>query len=159
MYPMSIQNEATSSPSSRLPIISLPSTDNLTAGPDHPGTVLLVEDEEGIRDIATLLLETIGYCVVSAASGNEAVEKFLDFKGTVDVLLTDVLLPGMDGGQLATLLTGIDPDLKVVYMSGYSADALPGDGAAYFVQKPFTREILACKLREVLQGPPSAFQQ
>ncbi|HYL92675.1 MAG TPA: response regulator [Alphaproteobacteria bacterium] len=153
------QEQAAPPIGSHLPAVNTPATDNLQARPDHPATVMVVEDEEGIREVVTILLDSLGYSVISATNGNEALEKFLSYTGTVDLLLTDLLMPGMNGSELATTLSKTDPELKVLYMSGYSSDNLPGDHSACFVQKPFTREALACKLREVLQGPPSRLSQ
>jgi len=118
-------------------------------------TVLLVEDESAVRDLARRMLELAGYIVLSAASGEEA-EQLFGTVGTVDVLVTDLVMPGMSGRELAHRLRRGRPELSVVLMSGYSQDAaaldrLLGEGAA-FVEKPFTSSELVSEVRGVLDA-------
>jgi len=122
--------------------------------PAHLGTILLVEDEECVRDVCALLLNHIGYTVLPAMTGAEALQIFNENAGSIDLLLTDVLMPGMNGSELADKLAALDPQLRIVFMSGYSADSLPGNQARYFLQKPFTRDIMAERLEEAMQSEP-----
>ena len=119
------------------------------------GTVLLVEDETAVRDLARRMLELAGYAVVSASSGEEAERLFGDL-GSVDVLVTDLVMPGMNGRELADRLRRGRPDLCVVLMSGYSGDVEALDGlraaGAAFVEKPFTSTALVSEVRGVLDA-------
>jgi two-component system, cell cycle sensor histidine kinase and response regulator CckA len=124
---------------------------------DPPGgseTILLVEDEETVRTVAARVLATRGYLVHKAANGKEALELAGKLDGKVDLVLTDVVMPDMDGVQLVDRLLELWPGLKVVYMSGYAhGDKLelgsPGVDRS-FLQKPFSTESLTLKVREVL---------
>jgi two-component system, cell cycle sensor histidine kinase and response regulator CckA len=108
------------------------------------GTVLLVEDEEGLRGLNARGLSSRGYTVVQAANGIEAVEAFESYPGKIDLVVSDVVMPEMDGPTLLTKLRGRDPDVKIIFVSGYAEDAfeknLPeGDKYKYnFLAKPFT---------------------
>ena len=130
--------------------------DSETARPESGHeTVLLVEDETAVRDLARRMLELAGYSVVSASSGEEAERLFGDL-GSVDVLVTDLVMPGMNGRELADRLRRGRPDLCVVLMSGYSQDAEALDGlraaGAAFVEKPFTSSALVSEVRGVLDA-------
>jgi PAS domain S-box-containing protein len=129
-------------------------------GPPAPGapaaTVLLVEDEETVRGCARLVLERNGYTVLEAADGPAALLVAQRHPGPVHLLVADVVMPGMSGRQLAECLAGARPGLKVLYLSGYTDDAVvrhgvPEAGAA-FLPKPFTPDALAHKVREVLES-------
>jgi PAS domain S-box-containing protein len=117
-------------------------------------TVLLVEDEDAVRSVATLALTMHGYRVLAAGSGPAAL-RLLDAGGdTIDLLVTDVVMPEMSGGQLAEAIRRRFPTCRVLYMSGYNEDMAvshgqPGRSDA-FLQKPFTPQILARKVRETL---------
>jgi PAS domain S-box-containing protein len=121
-------------------------------------TVLLVEDSDGIRALARRLLDRMGYQVLVAADAPAAIRLF-DANPTVDVLLTDVVMPGESGTELAARLLKTRPGLKVIYMSGYTeaADSLIHlghlDTGMAFLQKPFTSQALEQKLCDVLDGP------
>jgi CheY-like chemotaxis protein len=121
-------------------------------------TVLLVEDEPALRDLVTELLEASGYEVIAAATGGLALEAAERHAGRLDVLLTDLLLPGLSGAELAKRLQKARPDLRVVYMSGYTEDSLPENDApgprALLISKPFTQETLVRTLLEALSSPP-----
>jgi len=117
-------------------------------------TVLLVEDEDGVRHIAKVTLERYGYTVFEAASGVDAIRLVQGRKVPIDLVLTDVVMPGMSGRQLADAVRVLYPDCRVVFMSGYNEDAVVHHGldqsTHVFLQKPFTPLILARKLRDVL---------
>jgi len=117
-------------------------------------TVLLVEDEDAVRHIARVTLEMYGYSVIEAASGADAIRLVESREVPVDLLLTDVVMPGMNGRQLADAIRLLYADCRVVFMSGYNEDAVVHHGLDYsthaFLQKPFTPLVLARKLRDVL---------
>jgi PAS domain S-box-containing protein len=119
-------------------------------------TVLLVEDEPGVRLIALLVLESQGYYVLDAAGPEEALRLAADHQGRIDLLLTDVVMPGMNGRELAEEIVRQRADVKVLFMSGYTDDAVFSHGLLYrdvaFLQKPFTPTSLAQRVREVLDG-------
>jgi len=116
-------------------------------------TVLLVEDEDSLRTLARSVLEKLGYTVIEATNGTDACSKSEQRQGTIHLLLTDVVMPGMNGRALAEKLAGQRPQLRVLYMSGYTGQAV-GHGVlapgSHFLPKPFTRESLGRKVREVL---------
>ena len=117
-------------------------------------TILLVEDEEGVRELARDILRATGYTVIEARDGAEALLLSERHQGPLDLLLTDVVMPRMSGRELAERLTSLRPDLSVLYMSGYTDDAVIrhgvlGAGTA-FLQKPFTPAILVGRVRETL---------
>jgi PAS domain S-box-containing protein len=117
-------------------------------------TVLVVEDERAVRDQAVLVLDSYGYCVLDAADGQAALNLSRDHEGPIDLLLTDVIMPGMNGRDLADLLKPERPDMRVLYMSGYTGDVIANHGvlagSAAFLPKPFTLEDLLRKVRQVL---------
>ena len=119
-------------------------------------TVLVVDDEEGLRTLARRLLQRQGYTVLIAANADEARRLFEQHR-SIDVLLTDVVLPGASGLELARQLVAQRPMLKVVYMSGYTADAIARQGVLNpgitFLSKPFNAEMLGRKIREALDRP------
>jgi PAS domain S-box-containing protein len=116
-------------------------------------TVLVVEDAEGLRLLATKLLERLGYTVLVAANATQAMQVFEDNSG-IDVVLTDVVMPGGSGPELTKRLIGRRPELKVIYMSGYTDEAIVNHGVLdpgiAFLHKPFTSETLSRKIRETL---------
>jgi DNA-binding NtrC family response regulator len=117
-------------------------------------TVLLVEDNEQVKAVAYSILKKLGYNVYGATSGNEALKFMRKFSGSVHLLLTDVVMPKMNGKELFERLAAIHPDLKVLYMSGYTNNVIAHHGVldegTHFVQKPFNFHTLAAKVREVL---------
>jgi CheY-like chemotaxis protein len=119
-------------------------------------TVLVVEDEEPVRMLAQRLLVAKGYTVLTAAGGDEALAVAADAPGPVSLLLTDVVMPGMSGRELASRLADKVPGMKVLYMSGYTDDDIVRHGVldprTPFLPKPFTPDGLLRKIRDVLDG-------
>jgi PAS domain S-box-containing protein len=120
-------------------------------------TVLLVEDQDGVRAYIRDLLSEYGYTVLSAASGPEAIGIAERFKGAIHVLLTDVVLPGMNGVEVIRRFLAIRPDTPVIRMSGYPERfGAPLNGDIPYLQKPFTPEELLGKIRNIFDGAPDA---
>lgn len=114
-------------------------------------TILLVEDEESLRNVVVDMLSHLGYRVLGAGNGKEALAVAKEFREEIDVLVTDVLMPEVTGPQLAASLRSARPNLKVIFVSG-DTDASSGlPRGADRLQKPFTIKMLSTKLREVLQ--------
>ncbi len=120
-------------------------------------TILVVDDEDAFRRVSTIALEHLGYRVLSASSARQALKLAEEQQGSIDLLLTDVVMPEMGGRPLADQLTTHYPHLKVLYQSGYTDDAVVRHGILQaevsFIQKPFTLAALASKVREVLDAP------
>lgn len=117
-------------------------------------TILLVEDEEALRGLARSLLEDSGYTVLEAELPEAAIETALQHSGKIHVLLTDLVMPGMTGKDLAAKLAPTRPEMKVVFMSGYTSFTHAGlaDSEIALLTKPFTREKLLRKLRQTLES-------
>ena len=132
----------------------------------HPGakngheTVLLVEDEQGVRRLLRHVLETRGYQVLEASNGEEALRIFQE-SGPIHLVLTDMIMPRMGGRELANQLYSISPNLRIVFMSGYTDDVLLQTGelgrGMSFLQKPLRPDILTAKVREALDSPTRQF--
>lgn len=127
--------------------------------PDLPGgseNVLVVEDEEIVRGVCVKFLERLGYTVMQASNGEEAIEMAKDHGGRIDLLVTDVVMPGMNGRELADLLVTFHPETKVIFTSGYTEDAIVNHGVlneeVAFVRKPYTLSKLARVARGVLEN-------
>jgi len=120
-------------------------------------TVLLVEDAAAVRAVTRHVLERQGYAVLEASHGAAALELAANHAGPIHLLLTDVIMPGLSGRQVADRLTALRPDTQVLYASGYTDDAVVRHGVLEsgiaYLQKPFTTESLARKVREVLDRP------
>ncbi len=117
-------------------------------------TILLVDDEEGVRKLCCAVLQAHGYHVLEADSGKSALVAYEKNAHKVDMLLTDIVMRQMDGFELARAVWQRTPGLKVLYMSGYRDDiggSEPGQPAA-FLHKPFTPDVLLAKIREVLDA-------
>jgi CheY-like chemotaxis protein len=119
-------------------------------------TILLVEDEPAILEMATTMLEGQGYTVRAAVTPGEAMRLAREHKGEIDLLVTDVVMPEMNGRDLAKNLLSIYPHIKRLFMSGYTANVIAHHGVldegVYFIQKPFSIEELSAKVRETLDG-------
>jgi PAS domain S-box-containing protein len=119
-------------------------------------TILLTEDEEGLRVLAKRILKAHGYVVLEASGGEDALRIAQAHPGPIHLLLTDAVMPGMGGSELARRITVDRPQTRVLYMSGYTDDAVVRHGlleaGTAFIQKPFTTEALAGKVRAVLDG-------
>ena len=132
------------------------------AAPEPPSpthgveTVLLVEDEPMVLDLGSRVLRSHGYRVLVASNAAEALQVAREHAGTIDLLLTDVVMPGLPGPELAARLETVTPGLRVLYVSGYADDSVARLGAEEgisFLAKPFTGEALAARVREVLDQP------
>jgi len=124
------------------------------------GTILLVEDEEGLRALNARGLQSRGYTVVQAGNGVEALEEFERHGGKVDLVVSDVVMPEMDGPTLMKELKNRDPDIKIIFVSGYAEDAfdksLPDHKQFNFLPKPFTLKQLVTVVKETMAGKTSA---
>ncbi len=113
-----------------------------------------MEDEELVRQLTSEALEALGYKVLAAGHPAEAVKMSEEYQGAVHLLLTDVVLPQMDGKRLFDLLAPLFPEMRVLYVSGYTENAIVHHGVlepgVQFLQKPFTVDALARKVREIL---------
>ncbi len=119
-------------------------------------TILLVEDDEMVRNLVRETLEREGYKVIGAGDPMEAQDSADSFRGKIQLLITDVVMPRLSGKELARILLKRRPDMKVLYMSGYTDSAIVNSGILQkevaFLQKPFTPAALAGKVREVLES-------
>jgi CheY-like chemotaxis protein len=133
--------------------VSVPSP-TLQELPHGFGTVLLVEDNEGVRKITRQVLQQAGYTVLEAAHGEQAIQCADNHQAAIDLLLTDVIMPGINGRELAERLAGRRPAMKVLYMSGYTDDAILRHGGLTdgtpVIEKPFTPDALRRKVYDVL---------
>jgi len=120
-------------------------------------TILLAEDSASLREMAREYLASLGYVVLEAASGSEALQKAKEFDGPIHLLLTDVVMPEMSGPELARHMTELRPEIKIIFTSGYTNDAIARQGvldpAVAFIQKPYRPKALALKIQEVLAVP------
>ena len=139
--------DAASAPPPAAPL-SLPATDHKT--------ILLVEDEPSVLAMTAEVLDDLGYAVRAAHSPVEAIRMAQEHRGEIHLLLTDVVMPGMNGRDLARTLRDLRPGLRFLFMSGYTADIIAHDGildeGLNFLHKPFTKTALAAKIREVLEA-------
>ncbi|HEX6132631.1 MAG TPA: PAS domain S-box protein [Longimicrobiales bacterium] len=121
-------------------------------------TILLVEDEKSVRDLATRILQRRGYKVIAAADGNEAIEAAERAHGRIHLLLTDVIMPGLNGQDVAERVRALRPDVRVLFMSGYNEEAVLRHGVlaagSAFIEKPFSPSALLDRVRAILGDPP-----
>lgn len=119
-------------------------------------TILLVEDELMILDMTTKMLKELEYTILTAAPPGEAIHLAMEYSGSIDLLMTDVVMPEMNGRDLAKNLLAINLNLNRLFMSGYTADVIAHHGVldegVHFIQKPFSMKDLGAKLREALAG-------
>ena len=119
-------------------------------------TVLLVEDEDAVRLFGSRALRNKGYRVLEAGDGEQALDVINEYGAPIDLIITDVMMPGMDGHTLVKLVQEELPDIKVILMSGYAEEAIPGglggDPTLHFLPKPFSLQELAGKVKEVISG-------
>jgi DNA-binding NtrC family response regulator len=121
--------------------------------PSSPGTILLVEDEASIRALTSRILRRRGYVVLEAVDGADALRVAAAHDGSIEVLLTDLVLPGIGGAELASRIGDRRPALRVVYMSGYGVEDLATHGVhgpAHFLGKPFRPDELVAKVEAAL---------
>ena len=123
----------------------------------HPGseTILLVEDENVVRELTRRVLERQGYTVLACADGEEAIGLAAALDAPIDLLLTDVVMPGLRGWEVARRISESRPGIKVLYMSGYAEEALAGSPAvagSALIEKPFAVDALAGRVREALEA-------
>jgi len=120
-------------------------------------TVLLTEDEQDVREVAREFLESAGYKVLQAPGGEAALELARVYDGAIELLITDMVMPGMSGRELARQMRGARQGIRVIYMSGYSehsaGEAAKGESSAVVLTKPFSRSALLRTVREILQQP------
>ncbi|MCX5875063.1 MAG: PAS domain S-box protein, partial [Deltaproteobacteria bacterium] len=122
----------------------------------HGETVLVVEDEPALLKMSKMMLEKLGYRVLTAGTPGEAIGLAEEFAGQIHLLLTDVVMPGMNGRDLAERLQALCPNMKIVFMSGYTANVIACRGVldegVNFLEKPFSMNNLAVKVAETLDG-------
>ncbi|MFZ0705395.1 MAG: response regulator [Candidatus Korobacteraceae bacterium] len=132
-----------------------------TASPFQPPTrsILLVEDEDSVRHVTRQALESVGYLVLEASCAEQAVAAFRRFEGSINLLLTDVVMPSMSGTELAAQLKVMHPGFATIFMSGYAGSAGLSQvviGAPnYYLQKPFSIAMLLSRVAEALSLGPS----
>ncbi|MCD6360564.1 MAG: response regulator, partial [Armatimonadetes bacterium] len=125
-------------------------------------TILVVEDEELVRDLVVSLVSGAGYEVLVARNGDEALKICEEREGAIDLMLTDVIMPGMDGAELAAEMSRRCPRMKVIYLSGYTANTIADRGVlepgVHLIQKPFDADELINTIRDVLDEPADGSQ-
>lgn len=139
----------------------------LTANPDRDAletssqlngtpseTILIVEDDVGVRTVISRTLARLGYQVLAADGGAEAIEIIHRHSGSIDLLLTDIMMPGMNGMEVAAKVSQSNPGIPIFFMSGYADQELVNRGlldpSTHFLQKPFSPQELGRRVREVL---------
>jgi len=139
-------------------VITPPVVVESRATPSGAGTVLLVEDDELVRELARFALESFGYTLLVAKNPDEAIDHCARSGSEIQLMLSDVVMPGMDGLALRERVLAINPDIKVLFMSGYTANVMVNHGvlkkSVNFIQKPFTIDSLGQRVAEVLSADP-----
>jgi two-component system, cell cycle sensor histidine kinase and response regulator CckA len=122
-------------------------------------TILLVEDEDNVREVAEAILKELGYNVMVAKNGMEALAVIENSTGNIELLITDIVMPGMNGRELAEHILGTHPEIRVLYTSGYTEDVIVHHGVIEehinFLGKPYTLQTLGMKIREILDSNPA----
>ena len=117
-------------------------------------TILLVDDERSVLDVSKAMIGSLGYKVYTAGSGRDAIAFYMEKGDEIDLVILDMVMPGMSGGETFDALRKIDPDVRVMLSSGYSitgqAQEILDRGCKGFIQKPFRLEMLSNKVREIL---------
>jgi two-component system, cell cycle sensor histidine kinase and response regulator CckA len=128
-----------------------------TARDETGETILVVEDDPAVRAVAARALKRFGYDVLAAEGGEEALQLARRHRGAINLLLTDIMMPGLNGVEVASAVTRVRPGIHVFFMSGYADQDLVRQGllepGTHFLQKPFTPQELAARIREILDGP------
>lgn len=140
----------------------LQGTGQVTLDNDRKETILLVEDDPALLKLVHRMLEGLNYQVLAARSPDRAVDLSGQHPGEIHLLLTDIVLPGLNGTKLAALLQSSQPNLKRLFMSGYSESILRQKGVDVndkILEKPFTKTLLAASIREILEGEPGGDPQ
>ena len=119
----------------------------------HTETILIVDDEPIVRKLIRVCLKGRGYTILEAESGSAAINVCLSHKGAIDLALIDVMMPGIHGPQLQRMLNKLDPNLKILYMSGFPHIEAINRGMGDFLSKPFMLETLFSKIRVALAAP------
>ncbi|MEX1256782.1 MAG: response regulator [Gemmatimonadota bacterium] len=126
----------------------------MSDSPESSGTVLIVEDDDAVRAVIRRALTRFGYTILAASGGEEALRIASEHAGKIDLLLTDVMMPGMNGVDVAARVSELSPGIRVFYMSGYADRELMGKGLldadTHFLQKPFTPQELGGRVKEIL---------
>ena len=138
----------------------IPDSVSIVADTDSPrghGTILLVEDETFLRDVTCEILESAGYRVLKTRNATEAISAFSEYKTIVRLLLTDVVLPGQNGRDLAHNLRSVCPKLRIIFISGYPENVVTRQGiqedGMFYLPKPFSLQSLTRKVKLVLEHP------
>jgi CheY-like chemotaxis protein len=136
------------------PVVETPADTEAAASGSE--TILVVEDQEEVRRFTCDVLRRYGYTILAAASGDEALSVLAEHAGSVDLMITDLVMPGMTGRELADRVAASRPGIPTLFMSGYSDEVATRQGVlgrdAAYLQKPFAPKTLADKIREVLTG-------
>jgi two-component system, cell cycle sensor histidine kinase and response regulator CckA len=128
--------------------------------PETPSIILVAEDEVLVRNIVCMLLNHEGYQVLSAADGQEALDLAREYHGEIDLLLTDIKMPRMDGVSLAKQIIQERPGIRVLLMSGEVSDEIREKNVRLpFLRKPFIPSVFRDRVRDVLSGPPAQLQK
>ena len=132
----------------------------LPPGSSGTETLLVVENDAAILNLLQMALRKNGYTVLTAESGSEALAIVREHTGSIDLLITDVVMPEMDGPELVRQALPLRPEMRTLFMSGYLDEALGDHGLPpaniNFIQKPFSPRVIAQKVREILDAAPSA---
>jgi two-component system, cell cycle sensor histidine kinase and response regulator CckA len=142
---------------------AIPDASSIIADADLPrarGTILLVEDETFLREVTCEILESAGYRVLKSRDAAEAISAFSEYKTIVRLLLTDVVLPGQNGRDLAIDLRSLCPKLKIIFISGYPENVVTRHGiqedGMFYLPKPFSLQSLTRKVSQVLEQKETA---